>query len=81
MSDAKLILSTLIMGMKTLLYSIANYGNTQQPRTPTAGPTLVRTLPALCSSRAGKRLPPCCTNSTNIDLPIGLTEEMRIYML
>ena len=40
-SDAKLILSTLIMGMKTLLYSIANYGNTQQPRTPSAGPTLV----------------------------------------
>lgn len=28
MSDAKLILSTLIMGMKTLMYSITNYGNT-----------------------------------------------------
>ena len=41
-SDAKLILSTLVMGMKTLLYSIANYGNTQQPR-PGSAPMPVRT--------------------------------------
>ncbi len=37
-SDARLILSTLVMGMKTLLFSLGNYGNTQLPRPGVAAP-------------------------------------------
>ena len=41
-SDARLILSTLVMGMKTLLFSLGNYGNTNLPRPGVAA--LVRPL-------------------------------------
>ena len=37
------MLSTLVMGMKTLLFSLGNYGNTQLPRPGVAAP-LVRQL-------------------------------------
>lgn len=31
-SDSRNMLNVLVMGMKTLLYSLANYGNTAPPR-------------------------------------------------
>ncbi len=63
MSDAKLILSTLIMGMKTLLYSITNYGNTivsSQPGTPqlvgltSSNSVLTLQYTSFCNHRIGK---------------------------
>ena len=57
-SDAKLILSTLIMGMKTLLYSITNYGNTLPSLSPPGTPQLVRLLPS--NPNADTRMHPVC---------------------
>ncbi|EIE23491.1 hypothetical protein COCSUDRAFT_65942 [Coccomyxa subellipsoidea C-169] len=61
-SDAKLILSTLIMGMKTLLYSITNYGNTivsSQPGTPQLPSMGLREAEIRLATRTIKRGLPC----------------------
>ncbi|BDA47386.1 probable transcription-associated protein 1 [Coccomyxa sp. Obi] len=62
-SDAKLILSTLIMGMKTLLYSITNYGNTNPnlaaPGTPQLPSVGLREAEIRLATRTIKRGLPC----------------------
>ena len=60
-SDAKLILSTLIMGMKTLLYSITNYGNTLPSLSPPGTPQLVRLSHS--NPNANTRTHPVCART------------------
>ena len=47
LADNRTLLQTLVMGMKTLLFSITSYGNASLPRPPPAGQPAPPTVPSL----------------------------------